>query len=130
MKVAAKSVLMSVVLACPVASLAHNATYKFKTISYDSASTTLNDLNLSNVIVGFYENKTGAGCFVAAGKTKTALTDPSGKLTYCQSINKSGTIAGYYGYSPNYTGYIYANSTFTDVPVSAGRHIFPGIRHK
>lgn len=101
-------------------------TFKFTTVDVPGAlSTELGGVNNSGVIVGQYEDTSGAfHGFMLNGKKLTTINDPNGTHTVCVGINANGpmTIVGYYTnpISEEPVGFLYKNGKFTDIPGPSG----------
>jgi len=97
-------------------------TYTFKTLDINkSDETVLVDITQYSIL-GWDQPPAGnPTCYIITGTSKVPLADPKGVATYCQGINASGVVVGYYENSANVAiGFTYANGVFNDFSLSNG----------
>jgi hypothetical protein len=114
------SLLAATLLAALPACNAAAQSYKYKTITDGKTmQTSMHDINAAGTAVGGVFAALGdvRNCIILNGKKITTISDPNGTGgTECWGISSSGTIVGdYVDSNGNYNGYIYSNSTFTDI---------------
>ena len=83
-----------------------------------STSTTVQSINNSGQVAGYYSNGTTTEGFIDSNGTYTTIFDPKGTATYAKSINNAGQVAGYYYNGSTDVGFVYSNGTYTDISLA------------
>jgi probable HAF family extracellular repeat protein len=87
-----------------------------------SARTTLNGINDSGQIVGYYNNPGpgNANGFLYSNGSFTTIDVPGANYTDAWGISNSGQIVGQFGDATGFHGFLYSNGSFTTID-------FPGV---